>query len=277
MPAKTTAKKPRKTAQRSHKLTPNKPVAEGSKLTKQQSRFVDEYLIDLNGKHAAIRAGYAANSASQQAYDLLNRPHVKAEIDKRMSERAARVEISQDDVLRQLIGIATADPNELVEHRQVCCRFCHGEGHLFQRTPNEMAQDRAEHERLVQEAKAERKPKPAPFNEGGGTGYNGTLPPHPDCPECFGEGVSRPMFKDTRLASPGARALYAGVKVTKDGMEVKMHSQVEALTLIGRHMAMFTDNVKHKGDKENPIQVLLGQMGGKSSLPVVTTPPDDSE
>ena len=29
-------------------------------LTPKQARFVEEYLIDLNGKQAAVRAGYAA-------------------------------------------------------------------------------------------------------------------------------------------------------------------------------------------------------------------------
>ena len=29
-----------------------------SKLTPRQSRFVDEYLVDLNATQAAIRAGY---------------------------------------------------------------------------------------------------------------------------------------------------------------------------------------------------------------------------
>lgn len=276
MPSKTTppkakkaAKKaPRKTAQRTHKLTPNRPVAPGSKLTHQQQRFVDEYLLDLHGKHAAIRAGYAPKAASQQAYDLLNRPHIQEAIQKAMKERAARVQISQDEVLRELIGIATADPNELVEHRKVCCRYCHGDGNDFQRTPAEMARDRAEHAQAQQDAKKEGKTIP-PFDVKGGTGYNATYPPNPDCPECFGEGVDRPVFKDTRLASPAARALYAGVKITKDGMEVKMHSQLTALELIGKHLEMFTDTHKHKGDKENPLHMLLASLGGKSSLPVV--------
>ena len=34
-------------------------------LTAKQSRFVDEYLVDLDATKAAIRAGYSAKSASQ--------------------------------------------------------------------------------------------------------------------------------------------------------------------------------------------------------------------
>jgi len=33
-------------------------------LTPRQERFCEEYLVDFNGSAAAIRAGYAAGSAS---------------------------------------------------------------------------------------------------------------------------------------------------------------------------------------------------------------------
>ena len=35
-------------------------------LTPKQARFVEEYLIDLNGKQAAVRAGYAVKAAEVQ-------------------------------------------------------------------------------------------------------------------------------------------------------------------------------------------------------------------
>ena len=37
------------------------------KLGARQQRFVDEYLIDLNGTQAAIRAGYSPNTANEIA------------------------------------------------------------------------------------------------------------------------------------------------------------------------------------------------------------------
>lgn len=36
-------------------------------------------------------------------------------------------------------------------------------------------------------------------------------------------------------------------------------------------------DLNHGGQKENPIQLLLGQLGNKSALPVAPTPPDDEE
>ena len=40
-------------------------------LTRKQHAFVREYLLDKNGTQAAIRAGYSAPTAAEQAYDLL--------------------------------------------------------------------------------------------------------------------------------------------------------------------------------------------------------------
>lgn len=34
-------------------------------MTKKQTRFIEEYLIDLNATQAAIRAGYSVDSAKE--------------------------------------------------------------------------------------------------------------------------------------------------------------------------------------------------------------------
>lgn len=53
-------------------------------LTQRQQMFVDEYLVDLNGKQAAIRAGYSPKTAEVQASRLLTVVKVPAHIDKAM-------------------------------------------------------------------------------------------------------------------------------------------------------------------------------------------------
>ena len=40
-------------------------------LTRRQSLFVAEYLVDLNAKQAAIRAGYAEGSAAEERARLV--------------------------------------------------------------------------------------------------------------------------------------------------------------------------------------------------------------
>jgi phage terminase small subunit len=44
-----------------------------AEFTPKQLRFVEEYLKDLNGTQAAIRAGYSARTAAVQASRLLTK------------------------------------------------------------------------------------------------------------------------------------------------------------------------------------------------------------
>ncbi|MDE2022168.1 MAG: terminase small subunit [Patescibacteria group bacterium] len=76
-------------------------------VTAQQARFVQEYLVDLNGKQAAIRAGYAVRSAEVTASRLLSNHKVRDAIARAETERMERVKISQDDVIAGLHHEAT--------------------------------------------------------------------------------------------------------------------------------------------------------------------------
>ncbi len=51
-------------------------------LTDKQQKFVHEYLVDLNGTQAAIRAGYSKKTAAEAAYELLIKPHIKEAVEK---------------------------------------------------------------------------------------------------------------------------------------------------------------------------------------------------
>jgi hypothetical protein len=76
-------------------------------LTPRQSRFVDEYLVDLNATQAAIRAGYSARTAEQQGARLLGNAKVSEAVQAAQLARSERVRITQDDVLRGLHREAT--------------------------------------------------------------------------------------------------------------------------------------------------------------------------
>jgi len=92
----------------------------------------------------------------------------------------------------------------------------------------------------------------------GGEGYDARKAPHLECPECFVEGIAQPFLKDTRDLSEGAQRLYAGVKVTKDGIEIKMHDPMAALLNVAKHIGMFA-NKRGCADKESgaiPIQIV---------------------
>jgi phage terminase small subunit len=70
-----------------------------SKLTPRQSRFVDEYMVDLNGTQAAIRAGYSKKTADSQSARLLVNVKVQGTIQGRMNRRSDRTEITSDFIL----------------------------------------------------------------------------------------------------------------------------------------------------------------------------------
>lgn len=84
----------------------------GDDLTAKQRAFCREYLVDLNATQAAIRAGYSENSATEIGFENLSKPHIHREVQRMMNERAERVEVTADMVLRELIGIATVDLSE---------------------------------------------------------------------------------------------------------------------------------------------------------------------
>ncbi|WP_375408526.1 terminase small subunit [uncultured Methylobacterium sp.] len=208
-------------------------------LTDKQASFVQEYLVDMNASAAARRAGYSADTAGSIGHENLTKPEIVDAIAVAQAARADRVQITADQVLRELVDIAQTDANELIEHRVGSCRFCHGDGFRYQRTPREFEEALADHDAVCDAIIEKGRDDPLPvFNEKGGVGFNPRKAPHPDCPECFGEGVGRAVFKDTGKASAAARRLYAGVKLTKDGMEMKLHPKMDAVEKLFRHLGM---------------------------------------
>lgn len=78
------------------------------KLTDRQERFVEEYLVDLNATQAAIRAGYSARTANEQAARLLANVSVGEAVARAKAERSARIGLTQDRVLEELAAIGFA-------------------------------------------------------------------------------------------------------------------------------------------------------------------------
>ena len=87
-------------------------VVSAAALPPKQARFVEEYLIDLNGKRSAIRAGYAENSAEVRASQLLRKLKVAAAVKEGMKKREARTFITQDKVLKETALLAFSCVND---------------------------------------------------------------------------------------------------------------------------------------------------------------------
>lgn len=225
-----TAKKPAK----------KKPSRQIRKLNAKQLRFVAEFVVDNNATHAAIRAKYSEKTASVIGYQLLQNTLVQEAIAKKQAAIQERAEIKAADVLKHWADIGLADASDLMEMRRTCCRYCHGNNHRYFYTPAEYERCLLAWEKDCNSALAENRPQPI-FDECGGVGYSKLAAPHPECPECFGEGEMQPFFKDTRNLSPAAKKLFAGVKVGKEGIVVLVHDQMAAMANIARHLGMFND------------------------------------
>lgn len=86
-------------------------------LSERQRAFVREYLVDLDGRAAAIRAGYSPHGAAVQACRLLKFKAVSEAVQKAMAARAHRVEVRADDILRELLRVALADVRQAFDEQ----------------------------------------------------------------------------------------------------------------------------------------------------------------
>lgn len=81
-----------------------------AELSPQHKRFADEYLVDLNGTQAAIRAGYSEKSAAVTASRLLRNANIRAYIDAEIAKQS----MTAGEVLRRLAEHARGDLAEFI-------------------------------------------------------------------------------------------------------------------------------------------------------------------
>src|SRR5262245_41816636 len=84
-------------------------------LTPKQERFIAEYLKDLNGKQAAIRAGYKPSNAESTASTLLQDPKVSQAVAAGKAEQLAVAGLSAQRVLDELARVAFSDIGDLLD------------------------------------------------------------------------------------------------------------------------------------------------------------------
>ncbi len=86
------------------------------KLTPKQKKFCIEYMIDLNGEQAAIRAGYSKISAQSTSSEILSYPNVKQAIKKLQKKQEKRTLIKADDVILELKKPAFSDIRKIYDN-----------------------------------------------------------------------------------------------------------------------------------------------------------------
>jgi phage terminase small subunit len=83
-------------------------------LTPRQRRFVEEYLIDLDARAAARRAGFSSGSQNYPSR-LMRNPAIARAIAQAMAERAQRTGITRERVLAEYARIAFVDLTHLAD------------------------------------------------------------------------------------------------------------------------------------------------------------------
>lgn len=227
-----------------------------SGLTTKQREFTALYLKNGNAT-AAYKAVYNVKTMKDTtinvaASKLLANAKIQSVIAAHREQASVAVTFGVADALKELVDIVTADPGELMAHRRLCCRYCYGRSHKYQwKDQQEFAEACAA--RIDMNARAKKGYERAPPSDIGGYGYNHTLPPSPDCPQCHGEGHSDAWFADTRYLSPKGRKLFAGVQVTKDGLKILTRNQDAALQMLLKSLGMLKDNDTPPGTPGAPL------------------------
>ncbi|MFA5387562.1 MAG: terminase small subunit [Candidatus Paceibacterota bacterium] len=196
-------------------------------------------------------------SAHSTASDLLSDPKVQAMVEAQMALVSQEAVVEAADILREYLALATADASKIMHVRRVNCRYCWGEGHSYQWKAREYAEacDAAS-------KPAKRGEEPAPFPDcSGGFGFRNNAEPNPACPECNGEGHEDIFFRDTEGLTGPERKLIAGIKRTKDGLEVKLRDQDGALKILAQYAGLLIERKELTGKDGRPL--------------IPTTPPAD--
>lgn len=230
-------------------------------LTAKQEKFCQAYIATGNYVEAVRQAYDCSRCSTITVQSHAGKLKANTLIAARIAELKGKiVEASHIDgvaILKHLAEIAMADPNELVTHRRVNCRFCHGIEHKYQWKHRgefhyaleewQEAKEAFDENRSVNKGRF-KKPEPT---EDGGYGYRRTNEPAKDCPECEGEGIDEVFIADTGKLQGPARRLYAGAKVTKNGIEIAMHSQDNARRLLGEHFGLFKTVIEAQIKSQN--------------------------
>lgn len=90
-------------------------------MTDRDLRFADEYLVDYDAKHAAIRAGYSETTARNAAAWINpknpTKPKLRALIDRKIAELSRRTGITAERVLKELAAIAFVNIDDVVDRQ----------------------------------------------------------------------------------------------------------------------------------------------------------------
>jgi phage terminase small subunit len=210
--------------------------------TPQESIFATHYAESRN-HYAALRAAYPdlCNGKSnptiyRAACNILSRPHVLHAIEEVRAMMNAQTLVRATDIMRDLVDIVDANPNELVSVEKYNCRYCHGIDYGMQWV------DAAELALALDAWMSRKKKTGSPPSASGGFGFQHKGEPARDCPHCLGDGIEKRIVHDTTRLSPQARKLLKSVEQNADGsVRIVMHDQMLARDMLIKMLGAYKD------------------------------------
>lgn len=190
-----------------------------SKFTGKQAAFIDYYLMCLDGTEAASRAKYKGNrvTLAAVAYENLRKPHIAAEIKRRLEDRTMKAE----EVLYRLDQQARADVGDF---------FKIVEEWTFYPLPT---YDILDAERIIDKSD----------------------PDNPE--ERISYFVRRVAIDTDKLVDPRYSHLLHKVSDTaRGGLQLELYDKQKALVQLGKHYALFTDKVKHEDWRDTALEYI---------------------
>ncbi len=92
-------------------------ITAATPLSHREKLFVAYYCADLNGTKAAIKAGYAENSARVTASRMLTKANIAAAIEREVEARRAAIGEDAESLLKRLVAEANADVADIIDER----------------------------------------------------------------------------------------------------------------------------------------------------------------
>jgi len=191
-------------------------------LSAKHELFCKEYVSDkyLNATKAykAVYKVKSENTAAVNAHKLLRNAKIKARIDELMAERAKRLEITADAVLREAWAVASARITDFAKIRTV------------------------EKTRIVTRVKQ------ITENENNEGDNENKGPQFEEVEETYLE--QQIEILDTDLIDPDKIGALSSIKPCKEGgIEFKTFDKVKAIELVMKHKGMFEIDNKQKTEK----------------------------
>jgi len=86
------------------------------KLNEREKLFVKHYpLENFNGTKAAIKAGYSAKTARQQATRMLTKVSIRTALAKSLEPKAKKLELTKDRLMQEVARLAFSDIRNVAE------------------------------------------------------------------------------------------------------------------------------------------------------------------